>query len=412
MSVDSAASFQARAKEVGVPEAYIKTLEARKVTTFSAFAFISAYQPSSQDESPFIAALKSYLGEDPKDHLPALRRLFFESPTLAVQDLRDRYEGRSSHEPRKLSMPDRVDRLRKLKRDLPGLTIDSLLEPSHALVDKLVAQAEEQCFTPIPLSACTARESEMRAEKKDPVALRIEGTIRVTKAAALPQADTSAELHVRACMQRRALAMQMAGVASFSVMDSWFTKLFAHMMKPTLSGMKPPNLHQLIDADKTLWMLVAQHTRGETLTAGTVLPIDRAVKTFQDAPDVSFCLLPRLGGGGSKRKASSCSASGDEAEGNRQRKKKRKGKKVKKEDPKKEDPPPPPAPPGQQRPNRLDLPKQARTRDDEKKPLCFGYSTGTCPHQDKEKCSRGHHRCWFCLGSHAGKDCPKKGSNE
>ena len=176
MSVDSAASFQARAKEVGVPEAYIKTLEARKVTTFSAFAFISAYQPSSQDESPFIAALKSYLGEDPKDHLPALRRLFFESHTLAVQDLRDRYEGRSSHEPRKLSMPDRVDRLRKLKRDLPGLTIDSLLEPSHALVDKLVAQAEEQCFTPIPLSACTARESEMRVQRRRtpwPFALRV-----------------------------------------------------------------------------------------------------------------------------------------------------------------------------------------------------------------------------------------------
>ena len=56
----------------------------------------------------------------------------------------------------------------------------------------------------------------------------------------------------------------------------------------------------------------------------------------------------------------------------------------------KEDPPPTPAPPGQQRPNRLDLPKGARTRDDEKKPLCFGYSRGTCPHQDKEKCSRGH----------------------
>ena len=47
--------------------------------------------------------------------MPALRRLFWESHTLAVQDLRDRFESRAAQEPRKLSMPDRIDRLRKLK---------------------------------------------------------------------------------------------------------------------------------------------------------------------------------------------------------------------------------------------------------------------------------------------------------
>ena len=252
-----------------------------------------------------------------------------------------------------------------------------------------MAQAEEQCFTPIPLSACTSRESEMRADKKDPVALRIEGTIRITKTAALPHADTSTELHVRACMQRRALAMQLASVATFSVLDSWITKLFAHMMKPTLTNMKPPSLHQLLDADKTLWMLVAQNTRGEMLTAGPVLPIDHAIKTRQDCPDVSFCLLPQRGGS-SKRRLSPDSDSGDEPEGGKRKKKKKKGGKAKED--KKTDPPP--GPPGPRLP-KLDLPKGARTKDEDKKPLCFGYSRGTCPHQDKEKCSRGHHRCWW-----------------
>ena len=60
----------------------------------------------------------------------------------------------------------------------------------------------------------------------------------------------------------------------------------------------------------------------------------------------------------------------------------------------------------------VDLPKGARTKDEDKKPLCFGYSRGTCPHQDKEKCSRGNHRCWFCLGNHPGKECPKKSNSE
>ena len=72
---------------------------------------------------------------------------------------------------------------------------------------------------------------------------------------------------------------------------------------------------------------------------------------------------------------------------------------------------PPPGPPGPRLP-KLDLFKGARTKDDDKKPLCFGYSTGTCPHQDKDRCSQGHHRCWFCLGNHPGKECPNKGNNE
>ena len=90
----------------------------------------------------------------------------------------------------------------------------------------------------------------MRADKKDPVALKIEGTIRVTKTVSAPSAEQGTELHVRACMQRRALATQMSGIATFKVLDAWATKLFAHMMKPALSSMKPPGLQQLVDADK------------------------------------------------------------------------------------------------------------------------------------------------------------------
>ncbi|CAE7877928.1 unnamed protein product [Symbiodinium microadriaticum] len=293
----------------------------------------------------------------------------------------------------------RHERRREVLRDQGKFLCHAISGCLHVKTDQLkflcgrifeiVMRAEEQCFTPIPLSACTSRESEMRADKKDPVALRIEGTIRITKTAALPHADTSTELHVRACMQRRALAMQLASVATFSVLDSWITKLFAHMMKPTLTNMKPPSLHQLLDADKTLWMLVAQNTRGEMLTAGPVLPIDHAIKTRQDCPDVSFCLLPQRGGS-SKRRLSPDSDSGDEPEGGKRKKKKKKGGKAKED--KKTDPPP--GPPGPRLP-KLDLPKGARTKDEDKKPLCFGYSRGTCPHQDKEKCSRGHHRCWW-----------------
>ncbi len=41
-------------------------------------------------------------------------------------------------------MPEGMERLGRLKASLTGLTLDAQLEPSHALVDRVVSVAEEQ----------------------------------------------------------------------------------------------------------------------------------------------------------------------------------------------------------------------------------------------------------------------------
>ena len=92
---------------------------------------------------------------------------------MAVQELKDKYEPRE--EAKKLSMADRVDRLHRLHKSLPGLTFDSWLEPSHALVDRAVAFAEEQCLGPLELSKCTSREPELRETR---LHLRLKGSSR------------------------------------------------------------------------------------------------------------------------------------------------------------------------------------------------------------------------------------------
>ena len=88
MALDSVASFKARMHDLGIPQAHITSFEARNVKTFASFAFISPYQPSNPDEKPFTDALSSILGADPGDYLPTYRRLFYESHTMAIQDLR------------------------------------------------------------------------------------------------------------------------------------------------------------------------------------------------------------------------------------------------------------------------------------------------------------------------------------
>ncbi|CAE7703119.1 unnamed protein product [Symbiodinium microadriaticum] len=99
-------------------------------------------------------------------------------------------------------------------------------------------------------------------------------------------------------MQRRALAFHMAGIATFTVLDKVISRFFGHMMRPVYPGQLPVVLRQVVDADKTLWVLVAQETRGKALTSGTPLPIDEAVESLKDAPKVSFALMPRAHGSG------------------------------------------------------------------------------------------------------------------
>ena len=189
------------------------------------------------------------------------RHLFYTSHTLAVQELKDKLEPRE--EAKRLSMADRVDRLERLKQTLTGVTIDTWLEPSHSLVDKAVAFAEEQCLGPLELSRCTSREAEMRSEKRDAETFRLEKiNIKVTKPRPMLSAETSTDLHVRTCMQRRALAFHMAGMLfsrhlfprwgillqiytaqkslqALSVLRSWLWRTSIHAGRPLWWPSKP-----------------------------------------------------------------------------------------------------------------------------------------------------------------------------
>ena len=246
------ASFKARLLELNLRQGHIDAFEARRVATFANFAFISPYQPNSIDEAPVVQALKDILGVEPGDFLPTYRRLFYESHTMAVQDLRPKLDAREGQEPRKLAMPERMERLNRLKASLTGLTLDAQLEPSHALVDRIVAMAEEQSIYYVDLSLCTSRESEVNMLKKEPaLEFTADGSIRLSK------------LRVRLCMQRRALAFQIANIATFVTLDGFIAKLFALLTKKPISGYRTVSLAQIIAADQALWQKVPQETRGK-----------------------------------------------------------------------------------------------------------------------------------------------------
>ena len=395
MALDSAASFKARLAELNLPQPHIDAFEARRVLTFANFAFISPYQPTGGDETPFVDALKSILRSDPGDFLPTYRRLFYEAHTMAVQDLRQKLDARDGQEPRKLAMPERMDRLTRLKASLPGLTLDAQLEPSHGLVDRIVAMAEEQSVYYVELALCTSRESEVNMMKKEPaLEFTSDGAIRLSRKHPEASADTTGELRVRLCMQRRALAFQIANIATFITIDVFIAKLFALLTKKPIAGYKVVSLSQIIAADQALWQKVSQETRGKILTSGDPKPIDQAVQDFMDAAEVTYHLLPMR----------------DHP----------------KADPPIRDPKPKKNPKNPNNPRgrqggderevkapKIDIPDGCASKNDANQNICFAYNRKACPVRGF-KCRRGIHVCWKkgCFGKHAYPDCPKSKSDE
>ena len=66
-----------------------------------------------------------------------------------------------------LPAPERAARLDALKAKLVGLKVQSELEPSNALVDKVVQMKESGELRPLKWEELTKREQEPNGQKKD-----------------------------------------------------------------------------------------------------------------------------------------------------------------------------------------------------------------------------------------------------
>ena len=147
-AIDSKADFRT---------AVLDLLELGGVTSYGSFAFITPYQPGQPDETPLITALNRVMGRDPTiAEQIGLRRLFFESVTLAINDLKQRQERDDAAEPSRLPVAERNSRLEDQKRRL-GLHFSPESEPSHKLVDTINQMGVDQTLEWIPWEKSPAR---------------------------------------------------------------------------------------------------------------------------------------------------------------------------------------------------------------------------------------------------------------
>ena len=294
MALDSKVAFQQRAAQCLIPLSSIDALEANGIDTYATFAFCCNYQPGSQDDGPLFDYLERVLGSRPDAAESAkFRRLFFEAHALCLQDLKSRLERTESSETKILPLAEKVERIRQLKVRLNGLIITPALEPSHQLIDKVVAQYEENSIKYLELSSCTSREQEILSEKASPsLSFDDSGRIKVTKRQELADCSLSGDLKLRSALTRRALAYELAGIASFLTLEKWSNMLFEKLQTDPPPGYRFVNHEQLIRADEALWLKVAEETRARVQTGATLAkPVDVAIEKWCIHPEVQLYLM-------------------------------------------------------------------------------------------------------------------------
>ena len=283
--VDSQATFEDKVKSLGLGD-FLPKLNALGFKTLGEFAFAENFTPGSSDDSKWMANVaKPILGEN-MTLVPKLRRLFFEAYTLMASDMKVRVERTDDDKPRKLTLPERTARKKKIEHKLAGLDINGVHEVSHELVDKCVAIREDRILRYVPWESCTTRTEELDGKKTDPVwKPDASGVIREVPGQASSTTSVGTDYQLSNVFIRRGIALEQGGVMLFSTHQKIAQRFMADLSYAPPPGYKKTSYTQVRNADVRLFQLVAKEVEeGIRETGDHRTNVDDAVdKMLNDA---------------------------------------------------------------------------------------------------------------------------------
>ena len=292
----SVTDSEANAKTVGLADDVIQLFVDAKVNTLSLFAFSSSYVPGGADERPFLDAMKLIMKRDPTlAEASSLRRLLHESYAMSAAELKQSVERSEDMPTKRLALPERTHRYEEQKRRLSGIQIEKTLEPADRLVDLAVSQYEENRIHHIELSRCISKEQEILASgSKEDKKLDIDasGNVKIKGQDAHIEPDTPSELLLRNAFTRRALAYDQANVVSFANANAWTEELLQTRLEFPPPGYERVSLQQIIQADRKLWVKIADLTRDWIQVQRSGRAVDQIWSVACNHPDVRHLLQP------------------------------------------------------------------------------------------------------------------------
>ena len=415
-TVESVHVFKARALQIGLEQSVLDAIEAKNLCSFGKFAWSCAYTPGGVDETPFVQMVTATLGRRAlEDELSVLRRLFFESHAVSMQDMRTRIDRSSEAGSIKILPAEKAARYEAQVRRLVGLNLTGPLEPSHQLIDAVFTLVEENSLKYLPIHSLTCREQEMMGEKEDThlkeyIIRMSAGALSAKEKPCEIRADLGTDLKIRFALQRRALAFDQAALISWAIHDEWIAVLFHRMTESAPEGHYAVTMDQCLRADRKLFLKMSEACRANiNALPGSPRPLDIAMRRFMDHSDVLYLIMPLAKPAHSSQSSSTLvpveyrdgpytKGKGVKTKGKGKGKGAGKGKgKNKGKKGKASNPGPPPG---------------CLSKTPDGRFICYGFNRpGGCEHSSTEigrSCTRGYHVCGRegCHGDHAAFDCP------
>lgn len=386
--VDSQSVFKARCNEIKLSETAYEALKAKGWDTFGSYAFSVSTNPGQITDSDFDTKVATPLiGDTSSSDAALLRRLLFESYTLTATELKRKADNSEADGPKKLPVQEIATRFLALEKKLDPIKIESVLEPSHTLINSLAQCADDGRLRYIEWAKCTSRTSELNNIKENGN-MKIwkadaSGNIKQSEGDSSLTCDVATELDVLNALKRRGAAYELASLMSYEKHECIINLLFAELQRQPLEGFKKPSLSQLAAADREIHVKLAEKTRaGLPLGPGGELPLDGYVETVISMPAVMWLLMPKPKASAPDKSSSAPPANQPPTKrpwtspekkggGKGGRPDKLKNKKI----------------------SKTPMPLQLRGGtpvDAEGKSICYGYNLGSCHDRN---CKRGRHVC-------------------
>lgn len=190
---ESRASFERRAKEIGLSADQCRSLADQEIKCFNNLAYAVCEQPGQVSDQKFRVLLDGAFNNPSLGLEAMLKQLCYESITIAVAAIKQRVETQPEGALKRLPPQERDERIRMQSERITGFVIQGEYEPAHSVVDFFTTMLED-----LPLSKCISREQELLAQRVDKRIVVLEDQqLHVKNKAPDITADLSTDLKVQ-----------------------------------------------------------------------------------------------------------------------------------------------------------------------------------------------------------------------
>ncbi|CAE7298793.1 unnamed protein product [Symbiodinium sp. CCMP2592] len=281
----SAAAFDKQCERVGLAADWIAAMKASGITTLGKLSYavsLPGTQPTADEMDSFTATLRPGARVNLGDS-SAMKQLIFEAQTMTVAELRATMQS-GEEVSRKLPASERSMRIEDQKQRLKGLPLEGPLSVAHCVYDKLANMRENDELKYLSPGECITRDAELCCEKP-PKALQLDANkmgIVVKDEEALATMSVDSDLQLYQAMMRRALAMDLVGLASYETVQKWNERLFRIMSQDPPPEFQKVSRAQVLRADRQCFLELARTCNGNLKPdARGVLPLDKEFEKLE-----------------------------------------------------------------------------------------------------------------------------------